>query len=353
MWDFPFFPDQASTFAKPVDDLYFFIVAITAFFTVVISLFVAWVAIHYRETKKVDRSKPLEESPKMEALWIGVPLVIVLVIFFWSVNVYFIMARPPANAVDMYVTGKQWMWKIQHPSGPREINELHVPIGVPVRLTMISQDVLHSFYIPAFRVKQDVLPGRYSSLWFEATKPGIYHLFCAEYCGTKHSGMIGRVVVMEPKDYEAWLAGGGSNAGSLGGSMSSAGEKLFNDQGCISCHIPGDASRAPSLQGAYGKTVTLSGGETIKVDEQYIRESILKPTAKLVAGYAPAMPVYQGRISEDELMQLIAYIKSLGSAQTATPTATAPATAAPAKDGAAGNGIAKPAQHVNETSGNK
>lgn len=349
MWNFPFLPEQASTFAGPVDDLYYFIVAVTAFFTVAISLVVMFIAIKYREGKKVNRDNPLAESPKLEALWIGVPLVIVLVIFFWSVNLYFTMASPPANAVDMYVTGKQWMWKIQHPSGQREINEMHVPTGVPIRLTMVSQDVIHSFYVPAFRVKQDVLPGRYSQLWFEATKPGIYHLFCTEYCGTKHAGMIGRVVVMEPKDYEAWLAGGGSNAGSLGGTMASAGEKVFNDQGCASCHIPGDPARAPILQGLYGKTVALASGEKVTVDEQYIRESILKPAQKLVAGYGPVMPVYEGRASEDDVMQLVAYIKSLGGAAQATDAAATEKSGS--ETTAAGNAGAKPAQNVNETSG--
>ncbi len=354
MWNFPFLPEQASTFAGPVDDLYYFIVAITAFFTVAISLAVMIIAIKYREGKKVDRSRPLAESPKIEALWIGVPLVIVLVIFFWSVSVYFTIARPPANAVDMYVTGKQWMWKIQHPSGPREINEMHVPTGVPIRLTMISQDVLHSFYVPAFRVKQDVVPGRYSQMWFQATKPGVYHLFCAEYCGTKHSGMIGRVVVMEPKDYEAWLASGGANAGTLGQTMASGGEKIFADQGCASCHVDGDATRAPILKGLFGKTVALASGEKVVADEQYIRESILRAGAKLVAGYGPVMPVYEGRISEDDVLQLVSYIKSLGGTDAgAAPRPPAPAPPPARQAAAATQATAEPAHHANETSGKK
>ncbi|MBS1912097.1 MAG: cytochrome c oxidase subunit II [Bacteroidetes bacterium] len=352
MWNFPLLPDQASTFAGRVDGLYFFLVALTAFFTVMISLMVAFMAIRYRESNtKVNRDNPLPENPTMEAVWIGVPLVIVLVIFFWGVNIYFAIARPPANAVDMYVTGKQWMWKIQHPTGQREINEIHVAVGQPVRLTMISQDVIHSFYVPAFRVKQDVLPGRYSQLWFEPTKPGIYHLFCAEFCGTKHSGMIGRVVVMESADYERWLAGGSSNGGSLGQTMADAGAQIFEAQGCITCHKMDDASRAPILKGLYGKSVALNGGETVIADEQYIRESILRSGAKIVAGYGPIMPVYQNRISEDELMQLVSYIKSLGGPATGTPAATP--SAAPASETKGTPAAAKPAQNVNEPSRNK
>lgn len=309
MWDFPLFPEQASTVAGRVDAIYSFLIGLTALFSILIGATVAFFAIKYRRGNKVDRSRPLSESAILEAIWIGVPLVIVLVIFYWGTSIFFTIVRPPKQAEDVYVTGKQWMWKIQHLSGHREINELHVPVGQPIKLIMTSQDVIHSFFVPAFRVKQDVLPGRYTQMWFEATKPGIYHLFCAEYCGTQHSGMIGRVIAMEQADYEEWLKGGAAAAGKT---MSSAGEQIFTQQGCASCH--NDQSRAPALKGLYGKPVKLADGGNVVADEQYIRESILRPMSQMVAGYDPIMPVYQGRIGEEDLQQIVAYIKSLGAA---------------------------------------
>jgi cytochrome c oxidase subunit 2 len=209
--------------------------------------------------------------------------------------------------MQLWVVGKQWMWKIQHPEGRREINELHVPLNQPVRLTMTSEDVIHSFYIPAFRVKMDVIPGRYTSLWFQATQPGEYHLFCAEYCGTKHSGMIGKVTVMEAADYERWLSGKPSNE-----TMEQAGERLFVQNNCNTCHHSRADARGPLLDNVFGKPVQLETGGTVLADEAYVRESILNPAAKVVKGYRPVMPTYQGQISEESVMQLLAYIKSLG-----------------------------------------
>jgi len=206
----------------------------------------------------------------------------------------------------VYIVGKQWMWKFQHAEGQREIDELHVPLGRPVRLTMTSEDVIHSFFVPAFRVKQDVLPGRYTTTWFNATRQGTYHLFCAEYCGTQHSGMIGQVVVMEPTQYEMWLG-----AGAVGGSLSSAGEKLFQDLACNSCHTGDAQARGPNLQGLFGRSVALEGGGTTVADESYIRESVLDPRAKIAAGYQPIMPTYEGLVTEEQLLALVAYLKSL------------------------------------------
>jgi cytochrome c oxidase subunit 2 len=214
-------------------------------------------------------------------------------------------SRIPDGALDIYVVGRQWMWKIQHTEGRREINELHVPVGQPIKLTLASQDVIHSFYIPAFRVKADVVPGRYTSMWFEATKAGEYHLFCAEYCGTQHSGMIGRVVAMEPKDFESWLGGG------TGESPVEAGETLFTRFDCVNCHQTGARQRAPQLAGLYGRNVLLQDGSRVRFDEVYIRESIITPNAKIVAGYQPLMPTYRGQISEEQILQIIAYIRSL------------------------------------------
>jgi cytochrome c oxidase subunit II len=245
-------------------------------------------------------------SMVLEVTWTVVPLLITMVIFVWGASVYFAMARPPDETLNIYVVGKQWMWKFQHLDGQREINELHVPVGRPVKLITTSEDVIHDFFVPAFRVKADVLPGRYVSIWFEPTKPGRYHLFCAEYCGTRHSGMIGEVVVMEPNEYEAWLSGGAAE-----GSLASVGAKLFQELACNTCHRPDAQGRGPVLDGLFGKTVTLQGGETVTADEAYVRESILMPSAKITAGFQPIMPTFQGLVTEEQLLALIEYIKSL------------------------------------------
>ncbi len=316
--NFPLFPPEASTLAGEVDLLFYFLIAVALFFIVLIFLMVTIFAIRYRRRSPDEIPKPIHGSLRLELAWTVIPLMIAMVIFGWSANLYFKMARVPANAMDIYVVGKQWMWKFQHPEGNREINELHVPTGRPIRLTMTSEDVIHSLYVPAFRMKQDVLPGRYQTTWFQATKPGTYHLFCAEYCGTQHSGMGGHVVVMEPRDYEAWLAGDTS-----GGSMASRGEKLFNELGCVTCHVPDGSGRCPSLVNVFGRPVQLITGEQVVADEAYVRESILRPNAKIVSAYQPIMPTYQGQVSEEGILQLIAYVKSLAPAaqpgQTQTP----------------------------------
>jgi cytochrome c oxidase subunit 2 len=307
MWSFPLFPEQASTVAGKVDAVYFALVAITAFFTLVVYGLVFFFAVKYRRGTNVDRSNPPASSHKLEMLWIGVPLVIGLAIFTWSTGTYFSIYRAPAGAMEVNVVGKQWMWKLQSPNGTREINELHVPVGRAVKLIMTSQDVIHSFYVPAFRIKQDVLPGRYTSVWFQATKPGTYHLFCAEYCGTQHSGMIGSIVVMEPTEYQAWLSGG-----NVGETPAAAGKRLVTQLGCASCHLAGSGGRAPSFEGLFGTVAALQGGATATVDEDYVRESIINPRSKIVQGYDPIMPTYTGQITEEGILQIIAYLKSIG-----------------------------------------
>ena len=325
MFNFPLFPDQASTLAPSVDYLYFFIIAVTAFFTVLVSLLVAFFAVQYRKSKSPE-AHPIHGSLPLEIGWSVIPLAIAMVMFVWSTYVYYGAIRPPAGAMEIYVIGKQWMWKIEHPNGVREINELHVPTGRDVKLIMTSQDVIHDFSIPAFRIKNDVVPGsgRYSILWFRATKPGTYHIFCSQYCGTYHSGMIGHVIAMEPADFERWQSGGGPE-----GSMAANGEKLFQQYGCISCHTGTAQARGPSLNGLYGSTVNLSDGRTVKADDAYIKESILTSTAKVVAGYQPIMPVFQGQISEEGVLQLLEYVKSLKGGATQTPPANT-STAVPA-----------------------
>ena len=299
-------PEQASTVAGQVDALFLFLVAVTVFFSGLIFLLVLVFAIKYRRRSEAERPKAIHGSLLLEALWTVVPLGIALVIFVWGAYLYFVISRPPAAAMEVYVVGKQWMWKLQHPTGQREINELHIPIHRPVKLTMTSEDVIHSFYVPAFRVKADVVPGKYTSVWFEATKTGEYHLFCSEYCGTSHAVMGGRIVVMEPAEYERWLAGGVGEE-----SLPAAGEKLFGRLGCSTCHRSDGSGRGPSLVGKFGRTEKLTSGETISVDESYLRESILNPQAKIVAGYPPIMPTFKGLVTEDQLVQLLAYLKSL------------------------------------------
>ena len=307
MWtDFPLFPEQASSFALKVDGIYFATVLLCVFFAALVSILVVVFAIKYRRKSPDEVPRQIAGHIGLELFWTSIPLVLALGMFVWSTVLYFHMTTPPANTLEMYVVGKQWMWKLQHPEGKREINELHVPLGQAVQLTMTSEDVLHSFYIPAFRVKKDVLPGRYTSLWFEATKLGSYHLFCAEYCGTEHSRMIGTIHVMEPQDYQNWLMGGVANE-----PMEVTGERLFEQYACHTCHKVDGKGRGPSLVGLYGKSVGLEGGGSAVVNEAYIRESILNPAAKLVAGYKPIMPTFKGQISEEGVMQLIAYIKSL------------------------------------------
>jgi cytochrome c oxidase subunit 2 len=302
--EIPFAPEQASTVSGEVDTLYAFLWALTIFFGVLISLTIIYFAVKYRRRSESEVPRPVAGSIKLEIAWTVIPFLIAMGIFVWAASIYYKLYRVPNNATEIFVVGKQWMWKFQHIDGQREINELHVPIGRKVKLTMTTEDVIHSMFIPAFRVKMDVVPGRYSHVWFEATKAGRYHIFCAEYCGTSHSGMIGTVVVMEPADYQAWLAGGTAE-----GSLASQGEKVFQDRACHTCHFTG---RAPNLVGLFGKNEVLADGSSIKVDEAYIRESILDPSRKVVRGYpSPSqMPSYRG-MSEEELIQLIAYLRSL------------------------------------------
>jgi cytochrome c oxidase subunit 2 len=317
------FPEVASTMATRVDALYMFLVGLAAVFTIGIFVAIIVFMVKFRRRHPDSVGARIHGGILLEITWSVIPLLITLGVFVWAAQIFFAMSRPPAETMNIYAVGKQWMWKFQHLDGQREINELHVPVGRPVKMIMTSEDVIHDLYVPAFRVKADVIPGRYSHLWFEATKPGEYHLFCAEYCGTKHSGMIGRVVVMEPDDYQAWLSGGAQE-----GSLASAGEKLFQDLACNTCHRPDAQGRGPVLQNLFGAQVQLQSGETAIVDEAYVRESILTPGAKVVAGFQPIMPTFQGLVSEEGLLQLIEYVKSLKTetpVQAARPTASGPA----------------------------
>ncbi len=303
---FSLFPARASTIAPDVDHLLFFLLAVSIFFTVLIFGAIFVFAIKYRRRSDGELPRAIHGSIPLEIVWSIIPLGLTMVMFTWGASLFFEESRPPDNAMSIYVVGKQWMWKLQHMGGQREINELHIPVGRPVRLTMTSEDVIHSFFVPAFRTKQDVLPGRYTTTWFTPTKTGKYHLFCAEYCGTNHSRMIGWVYVMKPQDYQAWLSGAAPM-----GSLAERGQKLFQDLACGNCHHPDGSGRCPTLVGLFDRNVQLSNGTVVKADEAYIRESILQPTAKIVAGYQPIMPTFQGLVTEEQVLQLVEYVKSL------------------------------------------
>jgi cytochrome c oxidase subunit 2 len=306
--DLSLFPPRASTGAGQIDALYVFLLVVSTVMTALIFVCIIAFAFKYRRRSPDDPNPPpIHGSTLLEIIWSAIPLFVMLIMFAWGTKLYFDNYTPPRDTLDIYVTGKQWMWKIQYPDGQREINEMHVPTGRPVKLTLASEDVIHSFFIPAFRLKHDVVPGSYQTYWFQPTEPGRYHIFCAEYCGTNHSRMIGWVTVMDPVSYQNWLA-----SGPAGASMAEQGEKLFEQYGCVSCHVVEAPARGPSLRNVFGHPVQLEDGRTVLADEGYVRESILNPNAKVAKGYKrDIMPVFQGQIPEDGLLDLIVYIKSL------------------------------------------
>lgn len=354
MWTFPLFPEQASTVAGTVDLLYLVLIGLASFFALGVAVLLVGFAIHYRHgNDKADRTGIVNSNLRLEVLWSLGPLLLSLGVFGWGAMTYVDIKRPPpGEPLEIYVVAKQWMWKFQHPNGVREINDLHLPEGRPVKFIMTSQDVIHSLYVPAFRLKQDVLPGRYTDLWVEPSRAGVYHLFCTEYCGTEHSYMGGKAIVMEPGDYERWLREGATdgsntepgtgrferapsgaedapvNPGPWGAArpearsdaplqgMAARGEALFERLRCTTCHRPDSTAlypaQGPSLYRLYGSEVRLQNNRTVTADEHYLRESILYPQARLVLGYPPIMPTFKGQITEDELMDLVAYLKSLG-----------------------------------------
>lgn len=302
----PLFPAQASTIAPQVDMLFFFLLAVSLFFSFLIAGLIVYFTIRYRRRSQDEIGAVTRPHLVLEVAWTLIPLAISMIFFVWGAVLYFHMVRPPEDVLTIYGVGKQWMWKFQHVTGQSEIDQLHVPVGRPVRLAMTSQDVIHDVFLPELRVKADVIPGRFTQIWFQATKPGRYHLFCAEYCGLQHSRMTGELVAMEQKDYQAWLSGG-----KAGASLASEGEEKYQDLNCGNCHQSDGKGRGPALEGVFGRTETLEGGGTVQVDEDYLRESLMTSTAKVVAGYKPIMPSYQGVISDEELIQLIEYVKTL------------------------------------------
>jgi len=308
----PFWPESASTSAGQEDALYIFLVLVSAVMTTLIFTTLIIFAVKFRKRRN-QTAEQIEGSQVLEITWSVIPMGVFLSIFVWGAVLYFKVRTPPQDATEVYIVAKQWMWKFEHVEGQREINELHVPVGRDVKLIMTSQDVIHSFFIPAFRLKQDVLPGRYTTLWFRATKPGTYHVFCSQYCGTQHSGMVGWVTVLDPRDYEAWMSGGAIQP------LAVTGQKLFSELGCSTCHRFDTQGRGPNLAGVFGKPVMLEDGRSVVADENYVRESILEPGTKIVRGFKPVMPTFQGQLSDEQLSALVAYVKSLSQSQTGQP----------------------------------
>jgi cytochrome c oxidase subunit 2 len=322
MLPFPFLPPSASTVALEMDLLYWFVASVSAFFVVLIAALVVVFAVKFRRRYADEVGADIHGSLVLELSWTIIPFVLAMIMFVWGADLFFRLSRPPVDSMDIFVVGKQWMWKVQHPSGVREINQMHVPVGRNVRITLASEDVIHDYSIPAFRVKMDAVPGRLTTLWFQATVPGTYHLFCAEYCGTNHSGMIGQVIAVTPQDYEAWVAAGGAVSTSPTLTPADAGRELFTGQfACVTCHVEEGGGLGPPLGGLFGSSVALADGSTVAADDNYLRESIVNPSAKIKRGYpSPSlMPTFQGMATEDQLMQLIAYVKTLKPTGTAAP----------------------------------
>jgi cytochrome c oxidase subunit II len=305
---FQFFPEQASKTAGQVDTLLICLILVTGTITLGIAAVMIFFLAKYRKRVAADRTPPKSGSLPVEVTWSVIPFFIFLGFFGWGAKIYFDESEVPKNAMEVHVIGKQWMWKLEHLQGKREINQLHVPLGQTVKLMMTSEDVIHSFFMPAFRIKEDVLPGRYTTQWFEATRLGTYPIFCAQYCGTNHALMIGQVIVMTPTDFAAWLKTGRETV-----SVAQRGEQLFHSYGCSGCHAAQAAVRAPLLEGVYGSQVPLADGQIVHADERYLRDCILIPNTQVVAGFDPVMPSFQGRISEDDLFAIITYLKSIGS----------------------------------------
>ena len=303
-------PEVASVHAERMDHLFFFLTGVTLFFTFLIFGAIFYFMIKYRRRSETERPPATRDSRILEITWIVIPSLICIVLFFWGARLFFAAFNPPQGAMEIFVVGKQWMWHLQHPEGPREINQLHVPVDVPIVLTMTSEDVIHGFFLPEFRIKRDVVPGRYLSEWFQATKTGTYHLFCTQYCGALHSGMRGTLEVMSPTEYAEWLR---DNA--TAESMTQMGRQLFTRLGCDTCHLADGSGTGPALEGRFGKPVTLANGQTRVMDEAYIRQSILDPGSLPLPNYRPVMPTFRGQVNEEQILQLIAYIKSLGSSE--------------------------------------
>lgn len=302
-------PPAGTEYAREVDSLYLFLVGLSAFFFFLVAGLIAWFVIRYRRRQPGERTPHLTHHTGLEIAWSVIPLALLMMIFFWGFSSYMNATVSPADAMEIQVTAKKWLWQFEYPNGIRTINELHVPLGQPVRLVMNSEDVIHSFYVPTFRVKQDVVPGTYTQLWFEATEPGMHRLLCAEYCGKGHSDMLARIYVDDEKAYGEWLETGGDQGKNM--PLAQFGALVYASRGCETCHsLDGSRREGPSFKGIFGHPAKLSDGKTVMVDENYLRESILQPQARLVAGYEGIMPTFQGLLREREINALIEFIKA-------------------------------------------
>ena len=313
-------PASASVSAAETDHLIASFTVLTLLLTVPIFIAITWFAIWFRDGRVAFRTYTENRNRLLEVSWMLIPFLLTLVFFYWGARMFDTHKHPPGDAIRISAIAKQWMWKFQHPGGQAEINDLHVPVGQPVLINMISQDVIHALYLPALRIQMETLPDRYTQLWFKADRPGTYRLFCSEYCGTDHSVMGGTLTIMQPADYQRWLG-----QSSTSGSLVAQGRAAFSAHGCSGCHQGGSVVRAPSLAGLFGNPVPLQAGGTVIADDQYIRDKILDPDRNLIAGYRQLMPVFKGAIDEGEMMALVSYIKSLGG-----PTSDGP----PISDGA-------------------
>ena len=311
-FNFPIRPEAASTFAGPQDLLFGILTVLTILFSVPVIVISIMFAVRYRAGSKADRSRPVHEHLKLELTWTIIPLILALAVFAYSAKLFVGMRTPPKDSMEIFVIGKQWMWHIQHPNGVRENNELHVPVGVPVKLTMISQDVIHAFYVPEFRTQYMVMPDKYTQMWFNATKEGVYDILCNQYCGTQHSEMVGKVFVMSPEKFQEWLADGGVRMRPTVRSLTQQGKDLYDRYNCANCHTDKDTPRCPTVFGLYGSKRQMTDRSTVNADDAYLRESVLKPEKRLVAGYIATMPNYGQELSEEQVLALIAHMKTLG-----------------------------------------
>ena len=327
--NFPLAPQQASTYAVDMDNIFFALCGLTLFFTVLVLALMLFFAIRYRTGSKYSRKGAVDEHILLELSWSVLPLFIAIGMFVWAARPFTDVYRPPSDAKEVFVIGKRWMFHLQHANGIRENNELHIPVGKAVKLTMISQDVIHGFFVPAFRVKRDILPGRYNTVWFQPTRPGRYHLFCTEYCGTNHSEMGGWIYVMDPVDFQQWEDTGGTRDTTEHETLASQGESLYTTLACANCHASVNNVHGPTLYGLYGKLRQFTDGTSAIADDNYLRTSIVNPSGQVVAGYQNIMSAYpvgpeQGQLTEEQVLSLVAYIKTLGVAQPTSLPAPAP-----------------------------
>ncbi len=319
-------PESASSIAPQVDAIFWGLLAISAVMTVGLFVAITIFLIRYRHTSDADRTHTRLSPTYLEVTWTGIPILIFIGLFVWGAGVFARASKPPPDALAIYIVGLQWYWDVKHENGRHEIGDLHVPVGQPIQLIMTATDVIHNYYVPALRIQRNAMPGKYSTQWFTATKPGKYRIFCNEYCGTKHGEMGGFVYAMRPEDYETWL---GEQSGTGQESLSQTGAKLFRQFGCSGCHGANSSVHAPSLSGIYGHPVPLEGGTFVTADDQYLHDSILKPSSQIVAGYKNIMPSYEGQMSEQDVIALVAYIKSLSPAPPAAAVQSQPIPSSP------------------------